>query len=54
MAYVVTKDGICGGTDGGGGIETNELPDAPTWMICELRLCTKDWSTTGFPPLSSL
>ena len=38
--------------DVGGGIGTNELPGVLTWFIFELRLCTKDWSTTGFTSLS--
>ena len=54
LASVVTKGVFDGGTNGGVGIGTNELPDALTWMIAKLRLCTKDWSTTNFPSLSSL
>ena len=54
LSYVVTKGVIGGGPDGGGGIENNELPDALTWLISDLRLRTKDWSTTGFTSLSSL
>ena len=48
LASVVTKGGFDGGNNGGVGIGTNELPDALTWMILELRFFTKDWSTTGF------
>ena len=43
------KGKIGGGPNGGGGIFTNKLPDALTLLIHELRLCTKDFSTTGFP-----
>ena len=54
LASVITKGGIGGGPYGGGGIGTNELPDALTWLIHELRSFKKDWSTTCFPSLSSL
>ena len=54
LIYVYTNDVIGGVPDGGGGIGTNELPDAITLMICELRLCTEFWSTTGFLSLSGL
>ena len=54
MESVITKGVTGGGPGGGGGIGINQLLDALTWMIRELRLCTKDWSTTGFPSLSSL
>ena len=54
LESVITKGGIGGGIDGVGGIGTNELPDALTWLIHELRLCKKYWSTTGIPSLSSL
>ena len=54
MASVTKKGGIGGGTDGGGVIGTNMLPNALTWLIHELGLCTKDWSTTSFLSLSSL
>ena len=40
---MVTNGVIGGGTDGGGGIGTDVLPDALTWLIRELRLQTKDW-----------
>ena len=46
---MIIKAIIGGGPDGGGGIGTDDLPDALTWLIRELRSCTKDWSTTGFP-----
>ena len=51
MASVITNGEIGGGNDGGVGIGTNELPDAPTFMIRQLMLCAKDWSTTGFTSL---
>ena len=51
LAYLCTKGEIYGGPDGGGVIGTNELQDALTWLIQELRLCTKDCSTTGFTSL---
>ena len=54
IASIITKGEIGECTDGVGDIGTNELLDALNWFIHELRLCTKDWSTTGFPSLSSL
>ena len=51
---MITKGGIGGFPDVGGGVWNNELPDALTWLIRELRLRTKDWSTTDFPSMSSL
>ena len=53
LAYVLTKSGIGGGPYGGGGIGTNELPGALTWLIIKLGLFTKYGSTTGVPTLSS-
>ena len=53
MVYMIINGGIGGGPDGRGVIGTNDLPDALTWMICELGLLTKDWSTTNFPSLYS-
>ena len=53
LAYLCTKGEIYGGPDGGGVIGTNELQDALTWLIQELRLCTKYFSTTGFTSLYS-
>ena len=50
---MIIKGGIIGGPDGGGVNGSNELHDALYWLICELGLCTKDWSTTGFPSLYS-
>ena len=51
---MVIKGGIGGGTDGVVGMGTNDLPHVLTWLIHELRLCTKDCSTTGLTSLSSL
>ena len=53
LVSVITKGGIGGGTDGGVSIGTNEVPDELTQLIRDLRLCTKDWSTTGFTSLYS-
>ena len=51
---VIIKGVIVRGNNGAGGVGENELPDALTWMIYDLRLCKKEFSTTGFPSLSSL
>ena len=42
------KGKIGGGPNGGGGIFTNKLPDALTFLIHELRLCTKDFQPLVF------
>ena len=54
LEYILTKGGIGGGPDNGGGIWTNEFPDELAWFVQKLRLCTKNFSTNGFTSLYGL
>ena len=41
LSFIITKGGVSGVPEGEGGIVTNELPDALTWLIFQVEVLYK-------------